>query len=70
MRYLPVALLLMTAALAGEARPGGVAGSCGAWVEQGRACRSAMRLRYEPERGSDPIGMRVVVEKLARGRGD
>jgi formylglycine-generating enzyme required for sulfatase activity len=34
----------------------------GAWVEQGWACRSAMRLRYEPERGSDHIGMRVVVE--------
>lgn len=32
----------------------------GAWVEPGWACRSAMRLRYEPERRSDHIGFRVV----------
>jgi len=32
----------------------------GAWIEQGWACRSAMRLRYEPERRSDHIGFRVV----------
>ncbi|BDC47944.1 hypothetical protein F183_A02600 [Bryobacterales bacterium F-183] len=32
----------------------------GAWVEQGWACRSAVRLRYEPERGSDHIGFRVT----------
>jgi formylglycine-generating enzyme required for sulfatase activity len=32
----------------------------GAWIEDGWACRSAMRLRYEPERRSDHIGFRVV----------
>jgi formylglycine-generating enzyme required for sulfatase activity len=32
----------------------------GAWIEEGWACRSAMRLRYEPERRSDHIGFRVV----------
>ncbi len=32
----------------------------GAWTEDGWACRSAMRLRYEPERNSDHIGFRVV----------
>ena len=32
----------------------------GAWIEQGWACRSAVRLRYEPERRSDHIGFRVV----------
>lgn len=35
----------------------------GAWIEQGWACRSAMRLRYEPERRSDHIGFRVVAVK-------
>ena len=33
----------------------------GAWIESGWACRSACRLRYEPYRGSDHIGFRVVV---------
>lgn len=32
----------------------------GAWIEQGWACRSAVRLRYEPERRSDHIGFRIV----------
>lgn len=32
----------------------------GAFVEDGWACRSAFRLRYEPERRSDHIGFRVV----------
>lgn len=35
----------------------------GAWVEDGWACRSAMRLRYEPERVSDHIGCRVVLSE-------
>jgi formylglycine-generating enzyme required for sulfatase activity len=33
----------------------------GAFVEDGWTCRSACRLRYEPERRSDHIGFRVVV---------
>jgi formylglycine-generating enzyme required for sulfatase activity len=33
----------------------------GAWIEYGWANRSAMRLRYEPERRSDHIGFRVAV---------
>ena len=33
----------------------------GAWNDPGRFCRSALRLRYEPERRSDHIGFRVVV---------
>lgn len=37
----------------------------GAWVEDGWACRSAMRLRYEPERRSDHIGFRVVAVRRA-----
>jgi formylglycine-generating enzyme required for sulfatase activity len=32
----------------------------GAWIEAGHACRSAFRLRYEPPRRSDHIGMRVL----------
>lgn len=32
----------------------------GAWVEPGWANRSAMRLRFEPDRRSDHIGFRVV----------
>jgi sulfatase modifying factor 1 len=32
----------------------------GAWTDPGRFCRSAFRLRYEPERRSDHIGFRVV----------
>lgn len=33
----------------------------GAWVESAEFCRSAVRLRYEPERRADHIGFRVVV---------
>jgi sulfatase modifying factor 1 len=33
----------------------------GAWNDPGWACRSALRLRYEPERSSDHIGFRVVL---------
>jgi formylglycine-generating enzyme len=33
----------------------------GAWIEDGDVCRSAFRLRYEPERVSDHIGFRVAV---------
>jgi formylglycine-generating enzyme required for sulfatase activity len=32
----------------------------GAWCDDGRPCRSAFRLRYEPERRSDHIGFRVA----------
>lgn len=32
----------------------------GAWIEEEWACRSAMRLRYEPERRSDHIGFRAA----------
>jgi formylglycine-generating enzyme required for sulfatase activity len=35
----------------------------GSWGDDGRACRSALRLRYEPPRGADHIGFRVVVVK-------
>lgn len=33
----------------------------GAWMDSSVFCRSAFRLRYEPERKSDHIGLRVVV---------
>jgi sulfatase modifying factor 1 len=33
----------------------------GAWTDDGWCCRSAFRLRFEPERGYDHIGFRVVV---------
>jgi formylglycine-generating enzyme required for sulfatase activity len=33
----------------------------GAWCDDGQPCRSARRLRYEPERRSDHIGFRVAV---------
>ncbi len=32
----------------------------GAWTDDGWACRSAHRLRFEPERRSDHIGFRIV----------
>jgi formylglycine-generating enzyme required for sulfatase activity len=32
----------------------------GAWTDEGTYCRSALRLRFEPERGYDHIGFRVV----------
>jgi formylglycine-generating enzyme required for sulfatase activity len=37
----------------------------GAWNDAGVFCRSALRLRYEPERSSDHIGFRVA---LVQGR--
>jgi sulfatase modifying factor 1 len=33
----------------------------GAWSDDGWPCRSACRIRYEPERRSDHIGFRVVI---------
>jgi formylglycine-generating enzyme required for sulfatase activity len=33
----------------------------GAWMDAGDFCRSALRLRYEPERSSDHIGFRVAL---------
>jgi formylglycine-generating enzyme required for sulfatase activity len=33
----------------------------GAWCDEGQPCRSARRLRFEPERRSDHIGFRVAV---------
>jgi sulfatase modifying factor 1 len=33
----------------------------GAWNDAAVFCRSALRLRYEPERDSDHIGFRVVL---------
>lgn len=35
----------------------------GAWSDDGWPCRSAFRVRYEPERTSDHIGFRVVAVK-------
>ena len=37
----------------------------GAWNDDAWACRSALRLRYEPERRSDHIGFRVVAVQRA-----
>jgi formylglycine-generating enzyme required for sulfatase activity len=36
----------------------------GAWTDDGWACRSALRLRFEPERRYDHIGFRVVAVRL------
>jgi sulfatase modifying factor 1 len=33
----------------------------GAWTDEGKYLRSALRLRFEPERGYDHIGFRVIV---------
>ena len=41
----------------------------GAWVDDGWACRSAFRLRYEPERRYDHIGFRVVAVQRDRQAG-
>ena len=38
----------------------------GAWTDEGRFCRSALRLRFEPERRSDHIGFRVVAVRMLR----
>ena len=37
----------------------------GAWIEGEAFCRSAARLRYEPDRGSDHIGFRVSLEAMS-----
>jgi formylglycine-generating enzyme required for sulfatase activity len=36
----------------------------GAWCDDGEPCRSARRLRYEPERRYDHIGFRVALVQL------
>ena len=36
----------------------------GAWNDGAWACRSALRLRYEPDRDSDHIGFRVAAEEV------
>jgi formylglycine-generating enzyme required for sulfatase activity len=36
----------------------------GAWNDPAEYCRSAQRFRYEPDRRSDHIGFRVIVEEL------
>jgi len=36
----------------------------GCWADEGWPCRSAFRLRFEPERRYDHIGFRVVVVKI------
>ena len=36
----------------------------GAWIEDAWACRSGVRLRYEPDRVSDHIGFRVVLVQI------
>lgn len=41
----------------------------GAWVDDGWPCRSAFRLRFEPERRSDHIGFRVVLVRPSDGLG-
>lgn len=38
----------------------------GSWADDGWACRSACRLRYEPERRSDHIGFRVALVEAAQ----
>ena len=38
----------------------------GAWSDDGWPCRSAFRLRFEPERRYDHIGFRVVVVRRSR----
>jgi formylglycine-generating enzyme required for sulfatase activity len=38
----------------------------GAWTDDGWSCRSAFRLRFEPERGYDHIGFRVAVVEMTR----
>jgi formylglycine-generating enzyme len=38
----------------------------GAWTDDGWACRSAFRARFEPERRYDHIGFRVIAERPRR----
>jgi len=40
----------------------------GCWADDGWPCRSAFRLRFEPERGWDHIGFRVVAVAADGGR--
>lgn len=40
----------------------------GCWADDGWACRSAARIRFEPERRSEHIGFRVVVVQIAPSR--
>jgi formylglycine-generating enzyme required for sulfatase activity len=40
----------------------------GGWTDDGWACRSAFRLRFEPERRYDHIGFRVVVVQVPKKR--
>ncbi len=42
----------------------------GCWADDGWPCRSAFRLRFEPERRYDHIGFRVVAVRLSRTRPD
>ena len=41
----------------------------GCWADEGWPCRSAFRLRFEPERRYDHIGFRVVLAQTDRQRG-
>ncbi|MEK6410617.1 MAG: SUMF1/EgtB/PvdO family nonheme iron enzyme [Acidobacteriota bacterium] len=36
----------------------------GCWADEGWPCRSAFRLRFEPERRHDHIGFRIVAVQL------
>ncbi|MBM3770550.1 MAG: hypothetical protein FJW27_04525 [Acidimicrobiia bacterium] len=36
----------------------------GCWADDGWACRSAFRLRFEPDRRYDHIGFRIVAVKM------
>ena len=40
----------------------------GAWMDAPEFCRSALRLRYEPERNADHIGLRVAVVRVPSPR--
>jgi len=40
----------------------------GCWVDEGWPCRSAFRLRFEPERRYDHIGFRVVLVPAVQGQ--
>lgn len=38
----------------------------GAWTDEPKFCRSALRLRYEPHRNADHIGFRVVLAQRSK----
>ncbi|MBL9198901.1 MAG: formylglycine-generating enzyme family protein [Opitutaceae bacterium] len=42
----------------------------GAWTDSSEFCRSALRLRYEPDRSSDHIGFRVALVQAAARRAE